>query len=174
MIITYLNDAWNAQPSGTLFNRSVVAAYSHVADMLRTLASCIWPHMYILSVYIQTYRRCICVCYTCTHTYIYIYKYMKSNHIYLSFYIIYIIIYIYIYRHVFPWIPSWSLKKRPKQAFSSATSPLLVMACTSGTFQPLFPGETMETPWKNGPFIWVNYNMSLTWNVGLFWNSLPH
>ena len=39
--ITYLNDAWNAQPSGTLFNRSVVAAYSHVADMLRTLASCI-------------------------------------------------------------------------------------------------------------------------------------
>ena len=70
MIITYLNDAWNAQPSGTLFNRSVVAAYSHVADMLRTLASCIWPHMYILSVYIHTYRRCICVCYTCTHIYI--------------------------------------------------------------------------------------------------------
>ena len=84
MIITYLNDAWNAQPSGTLFNRSVVAAYSHVADMLRTLASCIWPHMYILSVYIHTYRRCICVCYTCTHIYIYIYKYMKSNHIYRS------------------------------------------------------------------------------------------
>ena len=136
---------------------------------------------YILSVYIHTYRRCICVCYTCTHTHIhiYIYKYMKSNHIYrsTSYTSLYIYIYIYAYRHVFPWIPSAHLSRNaPSRHSLRPLRHYWWWLARQAPFSQFFPGETMETmetPWKNGPFIWVNYNMSLTWNVGLFWDSLP-
>ena len=63
----------------------------HVADLGIMYMT---AYVYLIRIHTNISQMYMCMLHMYTH--IYIYKYMKSNHIYLSFYIIYIIIYIYI------------------------------------------------------------------------------